>query len=77
MSLLSVDSVVADDSEVEECLVSSAQPTREASANAARQEKIKQEGRRAMFVICRSVSIRHEPTSPMGSIPHDVLKFFW
>ena len=41
MSLLSVDIVAEEDSEVEECLSSSAQPARETSANAARQEKIR------------------------------------
>ena len=35
MSLLSGDIVVAEDSDVEECLSSSAQPARETSANAA------------------------------------------
>ena len=45
MSLLSGDSVVEEDSEVEECLSSSAHPTSEAIAKAAKQEKIKIDGR--------------------------------
>jgi hypothetical protein len=44
MSLVSVDIVVAADSVVEDCLSSLAHPTSEASAKAARQEKIKVEG---------------------------------
>ena len=39
MSLLSVDIVVAEDSDMEECLSSLAQPTREISAKAVRQKK--------------------------------------
>jgi len=39
--LLSVDIVAEDDSEVEECLSSQAQPARETSANAATQKKMK------------------------------------
>jgi hypothetical protein len=41
MSLLSVDIMVVDESEAEECLSSLAHPVREASNKAARQDKIK------------------------------------
>jgi len=72
MSLLSgVIVVVAEESVVEERLSSSAQPTSEASAKAARQVKIKVEGWKDVFVIVIKVSIRLESNSPMGSIPHD------
>jgi hypothetical protein len=76
MSLLSVDIVAEDDSEVEVCLSSSAQPTSEASAKAARQEKIKVEGRMEVFVLFINVTIRREPTSPMGCSPHDGSRVF-
>ena len=66
MSLLSGDIVVEEDSEVEECLSSSAQPASEARAKATRQEKIKVEGRMEVLVILINVTIRREPTSPMG-----------
>jgi len=58
MSLLSVDMVAEDDSVVEDCLSSSEQPTREASAKAAMQERIKVEGRRQIFFIFIKVTIR-------------------
>ncbi len=51
MSLLSVDIVVEEDSELEECLSSLAHPVSEASAKAARQEKIKVERRMEFLVI--------------------------
>jgi hypothetical protein len=76
MSLLSGDRVAEEDSEVEQCLSSLAQPAREASAKAARQERINVEGRREVFVIFINVTIRREPVSPMGSIPHDVREVF-
>ena len=41
MSLVSVDIVAAEDSVVEECVSSPAQPTREIRATAVRQEKIR------------------------------------
>lgn len=72
MSLLSVVIVADDESEVEECLSSSAQPTREASAKAARQEKIKVDGRMEVFVIFINIRIRQEPALPMGCTPHDI-----
>jgi hypothetical protein len=69
MSLLSVGIVVADDSEVEECFSSQAQPVREASANPARQVKSKIG---AVLVIFINLRLRREPTHPMGCTPHDV-----
>ena len=72
MSLLSGVSVVEEDSEVEECFSSLAHPAREASAKAARQERIKVEERMDVFVMVINVRIAQEPTSAMGSIPHDV-----
>jgi hypothetical protein len=44
MSLVSADIAVAEVSELEDCLSSLAHPTREASAKAATQDKIKVEG---------------------------------
>ena len=72
MSLLSEGIVVEDDSDVEQCLSSLAQPAREVSTKAARQEKISVEGRMEVFVIFVNVTIRREPISPMGCKPHDV-----
>ena len=74
MSLLSVDIVVAEESE--ECFSSHAQPTREASAKAATQEKIKVERRIEVLVIFIDVILRREPNSPMGCTPHDVSAVF-
>ena len=73
MSLLSVDIVAEEDSE---CFSLHAQPAREASAKAARQEKIKVEGRMEVFVIFINVTIRRKPTSPMGCSPHDGSRVF-
>ena len=70
MSLLSVDMVAEDDSVVEDCLSSSEQPTREASAKAARQERIKVEGQGHIFFIFVNLTIRRERISPMGCTPH-------
>ena len=74
MSLLSVDIVVAEESE--ECFSSHAQPTREASAKAPRQEKIKVAGRMEALVIFINERIRLEPISPMGCTPHDLSAVF-
>ena len=74
MSLLSVDIVVEDDSE--ECFSSQAHPARETSAKAARQEKIKVEGRMEVFVIFINMTIRQELTPPMGCTPHNVSRVF-
>jgi hypothetical protein len=71
MSLLSVDIVVVEELEVEERFSSLAQPAREASAKAARQEKIKVDGRMEVLVIFINETIRQEPTPPMGCTPHD------
>ena len=71
MSLLSV---VAE--ELEECFSSHAQPTREARAKAATQEKIKVVRRMEVLFIFINVRIRREPTSPMGCTPHDVSAVF-
>ena len=70
MSLLSVDVVV--EFEAEERFSSLAQPTSEASAKAARQERIKVEGRTEVFFIFIKETIRQEPKPPMGCTPHDV-----
>ena len=70
MSLLSVDIVVVEELEAEDCLSSLAHPARETSAKAARHEKIKVEWRMEVLVIFVNVSVRREPTSPMGSTPH-------
>ena len=75
MSLASVDVVAEEDSQ--ECFWSQAHPAREASANAARQEKIKADGRMEVFVIFISMIIRLEPTSPMGCTPHDASVVSW
>jgi len=64
MSLLSDDSVVAEDSE--ECLSSQAQPTRERSASAARQEKVNVKGRMDVFVIFINMRIRRERIRSYG-----------
>ena len=66
MSLVSGDIVAEEDSVVEDWLLSLAQPAREASAKAARQEKIKVEGRMEVLVVFINVRIRQEPISPMG-----------
>ena len=63
--------VVVEEVEVAERFSSLAQPAREASAKDARQEKINVEGRMDVFVIFINVSLRQEPTSPMGCTPHD------
>ena len=76
MSLLSVDIVVAEESDMEEWPLSQAQPDRETSAKAVRQEKIKVEGRKEVLVIFINVRIRQEPISPMGCTPHDVIAVF-
>jgi hypothetical protein len=76
MFLVSVDIVVAEDSDVEDWLLSSAHPAREASAKAARQEKINVEGRMEVLVVFINVRIRRGPISPMGCIPHDACAVF-
>ena len=76
MSLLSGVNVVDDESEVVECLSSSAQPTSEARAKAARQVRINVEGRMEVLVMFINVRIRQEPTPPMGCTPHDVSRVF-
>ena len=76
MSLLSVDIVVVEELEVEERFSSLAQPAREASAKAARQEKIKVDGRMEVLVIFINAILRREPNSPMGCTPHDVSAVF-
>jgi hypothetical protein len=58
MSLVSGDIVVEEDSEVEDWLLSLAQPAREASAKAAKQEQINVEGRMDIFFIFVNVTIR-------------------
>jgi hypothetical protein len=58
MSLLSVDIVVEEDSEVEDWLLSLVHPAREASAKAAKQEQINVEGRMDIFFIFINVTIR-------------------
>lgn len=57
MFLVSVDIVVAEDWEVQEWHLSEAYPDRETSAKAARQEKIKVEGRMEVLVIVINVRI--------------------
>jgi hypothetical protein len=74
MSLASVDVVAEEDSE--ECFSSQAHPAREASANAARQEKIKVDGRMEAVVLFINVRIHRESTSPMGCTPHDASMVF-
>jgi hypothetical protein len=66
MSLLSVDIVVVEESEVDDCLSSLAHPVREASAKEAMQEKIKGEARMEVLVIFIKARIRQESTPPMG-----------
>jgi hypothetical protein len=77
MFLVSDDIVVAEDSEVEDWLLSLAQPAREASAKAARQEKINVEGRMEVLVVFINVRIRREPVFPMGCTPHDARAVFF
>jgi hypothetical protein len=57
MSLLSGDSVVEEESEAEECLSSEEHPVKEASARAARQDKIKIGGRTEVWVIVINMRI--------------------
>jgi hypothetical protein len=63
--------VAEEDSDADECLSSLAQPTRETSAKAATQGKIKVKGRReALMVFIIQEYVVNVPT-PMGSRPHD------
>ena len=70
MSLLSVDIVVEEDSEVEEWHLSQAHPDREISAKAVRQEKIRVEGRMEVLIIFINVTVRRKPISPIRCTPH-------
>ena len=58
--MVSGDIVAEEDSVVEDWLLSLAQPAREASAKAARQEKIKVEGRMEVLVVFINVRIRRD-----------------
>jgi hypothetical protein len=66
MALLSVDIVVAEDWEEEGWHLSEAQPDREITAAAARQEKINVEGRMELLVIIINVRIRRDSIPASG-----------
>jgi len=66
MSLVSGDIVVEEDSEVEDWLLSLAQPAREASAKAARQEKINVEGRMEVVFVFINVKVRRNRICSYG-----------
>jgi hypothetical protein len=66
MFLVSVDIVVDEESEVEDWLLSSAHPAREASAKAARQEKINVEGRMEVLVVFINVNVRRNHICSYG-----------
>jgi hypothetical protein len=66
MFLVSVDIVVAEDWEVEDWHLSLAQPAREASAKAARQEKINVEGRTEVLVVFINVKVRRNHICSYG-----------
>jgi len=73
MSLLSGNVVAEEDFEVEECFSSQAHPAREARVKTAKQEKNTADVREAIFFIFVNLTIRQEPTPPMGCTPHDVI----
>jgi hypothetical protein len=66
MFLVSVDIVVEEDWEVEDGHLSLAHPAREASAKAARQEKINVEGRIGVEVVFINVKVRRNRICSYG-----------